>query len=102
MLWISNVMIGILAVMWMACIAAAVYGAYTGLVRGEMFWPARTEAPKHLKGGAARVGGFVMMLLSIGLMLPIVIPIVRSSCPEMSRVRVTRMRQPLLNGALNP
>ena len=74
-------MIGILGVMWIACIAAAVYGAYTGLVRGEMFFPARTDAPRQLKGGAARFGGFVMMLLAIGLTLPIVIPIVREFAP---------------------
>lgn len=70
--WIANISLGLIAVLYVGCVAALLYGAYTGLVQGDVFLPPRGTLPKHLKGRPARFAGFVLLLFAAVLMLPIV------------------------------
>ena len=65
--WIVAIPLTLLALFYLAVIAAAARGAYTGLLRGELFWRSRSGFAWHARGSAARFGGFVMLLIALGL-----------------------------------
>ena len=62
----------IMTVMWIACIAAALSGAYAGIVRGTLYWPAGIHAPRRVSGISARIGGVAMLFLVFALLIPII------------------------------